>query len=160
MKIAHLIYRLDFGGLERFMVDMVNRFPPQYRHVVISLTNATDFSHQLNDDVPVYCLNKASGHDLKQHLKLAKLLRNERVDLLHTYNLATIEYHLIARLFGVRGHLHAEHGREITDPLGLNWKHNLLRRLMSPFINEFVAVSEDLRSTDLSWGRSQQRWGR
>lgn len=144
MLIVHLIYRLDVGGLERFMVDMVNRFPSNYKHAVISLTDATEFQKQLDPAVKVYCLGKKMGQDLGIHIKLAKLLRQINPDILHTYNLSTIEYHPIARLAGIKGHLHAEHGREITDPQGLNWKHNLLRRLVSPFIHVFVAVSVEL----------------
>lgn len=144
MKVVHLIYRLDFGGLERFMVDMINRFPPEYQHTVISLTDATDFQEQLRSDVDVYCLNKKAGQDFGVHFKLAKLLRQLKADVLHTYNLATIEYHVMAKLAGIKGHLHAEHGRDISDPEGLNKKHNLLRKLAAPFIDEFVAVSQDL----------------
>ncbi len=142
--IAHLIYQLDVGGLERFMVDMINRFPPEYRHVVISLTSSSNFEQQLKSGVDVYCLNKKPGQDFATHLRLWKLLRRLQPQLLHSYNIATIEYHPIAWLTGVKGHIHAEHGREITDPQGLNWKHNLLRRMLSPFLQEFVAVSSDL----------------
>lgn len=144
MKVVHLIYRLDFGGLERFMVDMINRFPPDYEHCVISLTDATDFKTQLRSGVDVHCLGKKAGQDFGIHFKLAKLLRQVKADILHTYNFATIEYHLIAKFAGIKGHLHAEHGRDISDPMGLNKKHNLLRRLVAPFIHQFVAVSQDL----------------
>ena len=38
--VAHLIYRLDIGGLETLLVDTINRMPPgRYRHVVICLTD-------------------------------------------------------------------------------------------------------------------------
>lgn len=143
--VAHLIYRFDIGGLERVMVNCINAMSnEQYQHVVIALTEVSDFSQHLNNDVELYQLNKKSGKDLASHWRLYKVLRKIRPDILHTYNLAALEYHPISWLAGVKGHIHAEHGREINDPLGLNKKHNLLRRLMAPFIDSFVAVSSDL----------------
>lgn len=143
--IVHLIYRFDIGGLERVMVNCINAMQNEnYKHIVIALTEVSDFSKHLNDSVEVFQLNKKPGKDLKSHWRLFKLLRKIKPDLLHSYNLATIEYHPIARLAGVKSNIHAEHGRDSSDPQGLNKKHNLLRRLMAPFIDFFVSVSTDL----------------
>jgi sugar transferase (PEP-CTERM/EpsH1 system associated) len=143
--IAHLIYRFDIGGLERVMVNCINAMQnSDYKHVVIALTEVSDFSTHLHENVEVYQLDKKSGKDLASHWRLFKLLRKIKPNILHTYNLAAIEYHPVASLAGVKGHLHAEHGREISDPEGLNPKHNLLRKLISPFIDYFVPVSTDL----------------
>lgn len=127
------------------MVNCINAMKNEnYTHVVIALTEVTEFSQLLNDSVEVYQLNKKSGKDLKSHWRLFKLLRKIKPALLHTYNLATIEYHPISVLAGVKAHIHAEHGRDIADPQGLNKKHNLLRRLISPFVNYYIPVSTDL----------------
>jgi sugar transferase (PEP-CTERM/EpsH1 system associated) len=40
--------------------------------------------------------------------------------------------------------VHAEHGRDASDPHGVNRKHNLLRRLLVPAIDRYVPVSRDL----------------
>jgi len=145
MLIAHLIYSLDTGGLERVMLNCIRQLPAtQCRHVVISLTGATEFAKQLPSDVAVYCLHKKPGKDLGIHLKLWRLLRDIKPDILHSYNLATLEYHPIAWLAGVTGHLHAEHGRDISDPNGENKKYQWLRRLVSPFLHTYVVVSADL----------------
>ena len=42
--VVHLIYRLDFGGLENLMVERINRMPAnRYRHAIVCLTGYTDF---------------------------------------------------------------------------------------------------------------------
>jgi sugar transferase (PEP-CTERM/EpsH1 system associated) len=41
--------------------------------------------------------------------------------------------------------VHAEHGRDAGDPHGLNRKHNLLRRGVTPFIDRYIPVSDDLQ---------------
>jgi sugar transferase (PEP-CTERM/EpsH1 system associated) len=144
--VAHLIYRLDIGGLETLLVDTINRMPAHaYRHVVICLTDYTDFAQRITrPGVELYALHKPPGLGLAAHARLFKLLRRLRPAVLHTYNLGTIEYHATALLAGVPGRVHAEHGRDAGDPQGLNRKHNLLRRLLVPLIDRYVPVSRDL----------------
>lgn len=144
--IVHLVYRLDFGGLETLLVECINRLPPdRYRHAVVCLTDYTAFSKKIRDrDVALYSLHKPAGLGLSTHLKLWRLLRKLKPAILHTYNLAAIEYAFTATLAGVPIRIHAEHGRDASDPEGLNPKHNLLRRLLVPCIDRYVPVSGDL----------------
>jgi sugar transferase (PEP-CTERM/EpsH1 system associated) len=144
--VVHLIYRLDIGGLETLLVDSINRMPPErYRHAVVCLTGYTEFAGRIErPGVELYALDKAPGLGLGSHLRLFKLLRRLRPAILHTYNLGTIEYQAVALLAGVPVRIHAEHGRDASDPQGLNRKHNLLRRLLANVIDRYVPVSNDL----------------
>jgi len=145
--VVHLIFQLDVGGLERVMLNCIKHMQhhERFRHVVISLTNATPFAQSgLLEPIEIFELHKKAGNDLSLHVKLFKLFQQIKPAILHSYNLATIEYHPVAWLAGVKGHIHAEHGRDISDPQGLNPKHKWLRKLMSPFIHQFVPVSKDL----------------
>jgi len=143
--IVHLIYRLDIGGLERVMLNCINQMQvDNLTHVIISLTDANNFAQSEHNYIQVYCLGKKEGSDLGIHYKLYKLLKTLSPDIIHTYNLPTIEYHPVAWLAGIKGHIHAEHGRDIGDPEGLNAKHNFLRRIMSYFIHRYICVSNDL----------------
>ena len=143
--VAHLIHRLDVGGLERVMLNCINQMPKdKFKHIIISLTDANNFAQTEHHPIEVHCLGKKLGADLGIHFKLYKLLKQLKPDIIHTYNLASIEYHPIAWLAGVKGHIHAEHGRDIGDPEGLNKKHNFLRRVMAFFIQRYVCVSNDL----------------
>lgn len=145
--VAHLIYRLDFGGLETLVVDCINRMPAdKYRHAIICLTDYTDFANKITKPgVEIIALHKRPGLAPGTHADIWKLLRKLRPTVLHTYNLAAIEYSVAAMLAGVPVRVHAEHGREASDPEGKNPKHNLLRRLMIPFVDVFVPVSGDLQ---------------
>lgn len=145
--VVHLVYRLDFGGLETVLAECVNRMPAdKYRHAIVCLTDYTAFSQKITrPDVQIFALHKPAGLGLGTHLKLWKLLRRLRPTILHTYNLAAIEYAFTAAMAGVPVRVHAEHGRDLSDPEGKNPKHNLLRRLLIPFIDCYVPVSRDLR---------------
>lgn len=144
--VVHLTYSLDVGGLETLLVDCINRMPPErYRHAVVCLTRYTDFAQRITQPgVALYALGKPPGLGLGTHLKFWKLMRRLRPAILHTYNLSALEYNFSAALAGVPVRIHAEHGRDASDPHGLNPKHNFLRRRMAPFVDCFIPVSEDL----------------
>jgi len=61
--VAHIILRLDIGGLENGLVNLINNMPADCcRHAVICLQDYTDFRFRIKDrDVPVYALNKREG---------------------------------------------------------------------------------------------------
>ena len=145
--IVHLLYRLDFGGLETVLAECINRMAPdKYRHAIVCLTDYTAFADKITrPGVCLYALHKPPGLGLATHVRLWQLLRRLRPVILHTYNLSAIEYALTATVAGVPVRVHAEHGRDLSDPTGANRKHNLLRRLMTPFIDTFIPVSKDLR---------------
>lgn len=145
--VVHLTYVLDFGGLETLIVDTINRMPAsQYRHAIVCLTKYTEFAQRIaRPGVEIFALDKPPGPGLGTHLKLWRLLRKLKPTILHTYNLTTAEYAFTAALAGVPVRVHAEHGRDASDPDGKNPKHKLLRRLLLPFIDRYVAVSGDLQ---------------
>lgn len=65
--IAHIIHRLDYGGLENGLVNLINHPPPErYRHAIICLTDYNpEFRRRIQRaDVEVFALNKRDGHDL------------------------------------------------------------------------------------------------
>ncbi len=150
--IVHLIYRLDFGGLETLMVERINRMPgTHYRHAVVCLTDFNpEFAKKISKPgVDVLALHKAPGLSLGTHAALFKLLRRLRPTILHSYNLSAIEYAPAALLAGVPVRINGAHGRDAADPDGSNKKHNMLRRLMLPFYDCCYANSADM----LAWSR-------
>jgi sugar transferase (PEP-CTERM/EpsH1 system associated) len=149
--IVHLTYSLDFGGLETLLIERINRMPASaYRHAVVALTRTTDFARKITKpDVGVYALDKQPGLSLGTHAELFKLLRRLKPAVLHTYNLAAIEYAPVALLAGVPVRVNGLHGRDAADPEGRNPKHKLLRQLMLPFYDHCYANSGDM----LAWNR-------
>jgi sugar transferase (PEP-CTERM/EpsH1 system associated) len=145
--VVHLLYRLDVGGLETVVVNLINHLPPeQYRHVVVSLTQCSDFKERIHHPgVTFYELNKKEGKDWAVWGRLWRLLRQLKPDILHTCNLAALEGVVPARLAGVPVVIHAEHGRDGYDLDGSNWKYLLLRRLLLPLVDRVIPVSEDLK---------------
>jgi sugar transferase (PEP-CTERM/EpsH1 system associated) len=142
--IIHLIFRFDIGGLEKVMADTINH-TPEYRHIVVSLTSATKESTSLiNHPLTVLELNKKDGNDLTVWKKLYHIFLKYKPDILHSYNLSTLEYHVLACFMRISKRIHSEHGRDFSDPQGLNRKHRFLRQIVSPFVHYWVPVSCDI----------------
>lgn len=144
--VVHVIYRFGVGGLENGLVNLINHMPPdRYRHVIVCLTESTAFRTRINRrGVSILELNKGPGQDLGIHRRFWRILRQFRPDIVHTRNLATLEFQLTSALARVPGRVHGEHGRDIYDLDGTNIKYNILRRAVRPFVRQYTAVSTDL----------------
>ena len=144
--IVHVIHRLDYGGMETVLVDLINRMSGgPYRHAVICLTDFSEFRERIRSpEVAVFALGKREGKDLPSYWRLWRLLRRLKPALVNTYNLSTLDVAPIARLAGCRV-VHSEHGW-LVGREAVPVRYVRLRRLVRPFVDRFVAVSQDLET--------------
>lgn len=146
LRIVHVVYRFDVGGLENVIVQLINRLPAErFEHVVLSLTTISDFKDRITQPgVRFIALDKPPGHAVPLYPRILRLLREIKPDVVHTCNLAALEIAPLAWLAGVPRRIHVEHGWDAHDPLGLVRKYRWLRRAYRPFVSHQVAVSSDL----------------
>jgi sugar transferase (PEP-CTERM/EpsH1 system associated) len=142
--VVHVIHSLATGGLENGVVNLVNRAGPEVRHVIVCLTGTGVMQSRLRPGVEVFSIGKRPGNDLRAVGRLVRLLRRIRPAIVHSRNWAAFDGVPAARLAGVPVVVHGEHGRDIADPHGRNARRNRLRRVLSPLVTRFVAVSRDL----------------
>jgi sugar transferase (PEP-CTERM/EpsH1 system associated) len=145
LHVAHVVHSLQVGGLENGVVNLVNGAGPGLRHTVVCLTTAGPLRARLRPEVEVFVLGKGRGHDVRAFVRLARLLRRLRPDIVHSRNWATFDAVLAARLARVPAVVHGEHGRDVSDPEGLHARRNRIRRVCAPLVDRFVTVSDDLR---------------
>ncbi|MCG5535549.1 TIGR03088 family PEP-CTERM/XrtA system glycosyltransferase [Ectothiorhodospira mobilis] len=141
--VAHVIHRLDVGGMENGLVNLINHMPPQrYRHAILCMTGYTGFARRLQrEDVSLHALDKREGKDPAVHLRLWRLLRRLRPAIVHTRNLATLEAQATAALAGVRRRVHGEHGWNVGDLDGSGEGPRRMRRLLRPLVGQYIALS-------------------
>ena len=141
----HLVYSFDVGGLERIIANCIASLPDNYEHTIVALSSYSDeFVAQLSKPAKMIALNKPQGQSWGTFKQFYNILKQEKPDILHSYNLASFEFQTMAALARVPYRLHAEHGRDVHDPDGSNKKYQLLRKLLSPFVHNIVSVSDDL----------------
>jgi sugar transferase (PEP-CTERM/EpsH1 system associated) len=149
-RIAHVLYRFDTGGLENGVVNLINALPAgRFRHVVIAIDRVEPaFAARVQrSDVEFIALRKPPGPTAREFPRLFNLFRRLRPDIVHTRNLGTLDCQLPAWAAGVPVRIHGEHGRDVGDLDGSNRKNQWNRRLLSPFVQQWVALSRDLAST-------------
>jgi sugar transferase (PEP-CTERM/EpsH1 system associated) len=146
--VLHIVHRFDTGGLENGVVNLINHMPRgAYRHMVVALTEVTEFRHRLwHDDVACVSLRKPPGHGARVYPKLWRLLRQSRPAVVHTRNLAALEMHACAWAAGVPVRIHGEHGRDVGDLDGASRHFQRVRRLYAPFVHRHIALSQDLEA--------------
>lgn len=144
--VVHIVHRFECGGMQTLIAQCIDLLPKQrYRHAVICLTGYTEFASRVQrPDVAFISLDRQPGKGVSSHLKIWSLLRRLRPAVLHTYNISAIEYCLTGWLARVPLRIHAEHGRDSVEMHGKHIKYNFLRRLLTPVIDFFVPVSDDL----------------
>ena len=145
IKILHVLHAFSAGGLENGIVNLINRSPEKLQHELCLLSRGGDFLNRLKRPVVYYELHKQPGNDLGIVLRIREILLKSKADIVHTRNWAAFDGVLASCLAPRVALLHGEHGRDITDPEGLNKRRNLLRRLFRFRIQKFVVVSENLR---------------
>lgn len=146
IRIAHIVFRFDYGGLENGVVNVIGGLSDEkMSHAVIALTEATEFADRLPTNVEVHSINKKPGKDLLAYLRLYKLLRSIKPDIVHTRNIGTMDCALIAFLARVPFRIHGEHGWDIFDPDGTSSKYRMVRRFLHRFVHRIVTVSDDLQ---------------
>jgi len=144
--IAHVIYGLKTGGVENGLVNLINHMPPdRFRHAIVCLTDYSDFRLRIRRaDVECYALHKPPGKVPGFYVKVWKLLRHLRPHIVHTRNLTALATQVPAMLAGAPVRIHGEHGRDMGDLDGSNVKYQRIRRLIRPFVHEYIALSQDL----------------
>jgi len=145
--IIHVVYGFSVGGLENGVVNLINRLPARaWRHAVVSLTEVDPaFAARLTRaDVELIAMRKARGHALRLYPRLVQLFRGLKPAIVHTRNLAALEASVPAWLARVPVRVHGEHGRDVNDLDLTRTRYQRVRKMFSPFVTRYVALSPDL----------------
>jgi sugar transferase (PEP-CTERM/EpsH1 system associated) len=146
--VAHVVNRLDAGGRGNGLLDLIAHMPgDRYRHAVLCLRDQGTVHDELREHgVDVIDLHKRDGADPGHFLRMVRVLRALRPDLVHTRDLGGLEGQLAAALAGVRLRVHGEYGRDPAEPCRAR-APGFLRRMLRPLVGHYVAVSAE-----------QERW--
>lgn len=144
---VHVLYRLGVGGLENGVVNLVNR-AQDWRHTIVALEDVdTCFARRMTrPDVQIVALHKGPGHGTRVLGRLHGLLREWRPEVVHTRNLGTLDAAIAAWTARVPVRIHGEHGWDRGDEQGTSRRHRLIRKVYSPFVHHYVALSRHIET--------------
>ncbi len=150
ISVAYLVYRFDVGGLERCVARLcehLNRL--QFRPMVICLEKSGAAADWITrPDVEIVELHKKPRNELGVARRLARILKEKRVHIVHSHNWGTlVETTVARRLAGVPVHVHTEHGQGLHEGLrGLRrWLRRRVRRWALERTDMVAVCAESVR---------------
>jgi len=146
IKIFHVFHSLNMGGLENGVVNLVNRSNAEFfSHEICCLSTSGVVSERLEVDIPIFDMHKREGNDWRMILQLIRLIKSRQPNIVHTRNWGGVDAIAAAAIAGVSTIIHSEHGWNLDDPRGQNYRRRQIRRLFSFPVSHFVAVSADIK---------------
>jgi sugar transferase (PEP-CTERM/EpsH1 system associated) len=139
IKVMHLIHSLGAGGAENGIINLANNMDRNRFAVSICsfVKNGTREKH-LKKDVPLFTVNKKQGNDLSLPLRLARLFKTQRPDIVHTHAWGTMfEGFLGAKLARVPVLVHGEHGT-----IERRKKNRYFQRIIWGYFNAVLSISQ------------------
>ncbi|HOW42783.1 MAG TPA: glycosyltransferase [Candidatus Omnitrophota bacterium] len=144
INVMHIQESLDVGGMENGIVNLANHLNGEYFKVTLCCLNKMgSLCNRVNDKrVRIINMEQKEGLALFLVFKLIKVLRKEKIGIVHTHNFYSGLYGIIAaRLAGIHVVIHGEHGTTILNkPIRI-----LAMRFLSRCVDKLFAVSHDLK---------------
>jgi sugar transferase (PEP-CTERM/EpsH1 system associated) len=151
--VVHVVDALDTAHTDNSLLNLIRHLPPErYRHAIVCLHDQGGYQGGMHEHgVQIVNLHKRAGRDPLHYLRMFDVLRTLRPDVIHTRDGTGLPAQVVAALAGVKLRVHAEHGRTAAGGCAgprARWPARygacLLRRMLRPLIDHFIAVSSDL----------------
>ncbi len=156
LRIAHVTLGLDMGGQEKLLVEFARhadrtRFDVQ----VVSLGTRGVLADEIEAcGCPVTALAEPAGFRVGLFVGLARWLRRERIDVVHTHDNRPLIYGAgAARLARVRRVVHTQHGQSLR----LSKRQARLVNFMAGLTDHFACVSKDSAALAVEQGVSPRK---
>lgn len=143
IRVLHLNYSLDIGGIETLLLNICRRMnPAQFQTAVCSMQSDGQLKSEfVQAGIPVFEIPKEEGVTPAVSWRLASLCRREGIHLLHSHNYASWFYGVLSRWCGSGARIvHTEHSRVE----GALRRRILAERVLSHWTGRVVAVSESV----------------
>lgn len=146
MKIMQVVLNLDCGGLEKLVIDLAETFNKTgFKTTICCLDKFGKLADQAKArGIELVLVGKKCGIDVTLPFRLANILKQERIDVVHTHNMSPLFYGtLAARLSRVPVIINTRHGRAKKSMVSYVWNMN----------DAIIAISEDAKREMLKWNR-------
>jgi sugar transferase (PEP-CTERM/EpsH1 system associated) len=143
IRVAYITRTLHYGGVERYIVDLVNHLNYQtFEPHIVCFKEAGTLKEKIDPRVKIYELHKREGNDLTFPFTLARLLQQAGIDIVHSNNWATfVESTMAARLARIPVALHVQHGIELyeSETPAKRYLRNRIRQVTA-YVTDCVVV--------------------
>src|SRR5579883_331194 len=148
------------GGMENGIVNVCNRLPAErYRVSICALDTEETFSNRIRRANTNFLAVPKNGRGIDWSLvvRLARIFRQNRVDLVHSHNWGTFLYAVIAaKLTGIPI-VHGEHGKNIGEVEGDSRPKRVLKVVLAQLVERIVTVSQALAEEWIQYGIRREK---
>lgn len=140
-----LVLSLAPGGTERLVIEIVRGLTQTVESIVCCLDQPGAWAAELADlQVPVLSLARTPGFHPGLAMRLARIMKEHRVDVVHCHHYSPYVYGLLASVLHPKVQLvFTEHGRLSNAPPSS--KRRLVNPMLSMWPGRLCAVSADLK---------------
>lgn len=142
-KVMQITHSLAMGGLQQVLYNLCRHIDRSLFEVsVVALKELGLFADKLAElDVQVILVPQAKKTDYFAFVKLARFLREMKIDIIHTHNTQPfIDGTLAALLAGVKTIVHTDHSRTFPDKK----RYMIAERILSVFAHKIIGVSDSV----------------
>jgi glycosyltransferase involved in cell wall biosynthesis len=152
INILQLIGSFTSGGAENMVVNLVNGLAEDTFNVILSARAAGPAARGLINGNKVVIIEKNSTVDISYLLKLIRLIKKYRIDIIHSHMFGANMYGFLAAKLSGAKIIQTVHGMDCLN----SKKRMIAYRLMHRFIDKIVTVSESLRVEFLKYTKVNQ----
>lgn len=143
ISVMHIVENLEVGGMENGVVNIANNIDKVcFRFSICCLSHPGVLSKRIQDkSTLVVSLGWSGGFRPKLILELARIFKENKVDIIHTHGWVTLIYSSVASLIAKnRVLIHGEHGVFHLD----NRRRKTAFRFISSYVDKYITVSYSL----------------
>lgn len=151
MRVLHVIETLEFGGAEKVLVELANAMAGQCEVAVCCIKRTGELEQALDRRIRVHCMNSGEGNHLLLPLRIGRLVREGRFEVVHSHTWGTyIESALGALVGGASVLVHTVHGHYLYYAPGLASRlkrglRHLVERVLARAHRRVVTVSDAIQ---------------
>ncbi len=138
INVLHVVLGLQVGGLEKFVLNLIDNYPPGIKPFIVCLEKKGELAPQYHH-LDIIELNKESGISTKIIRQLVHLTKEFKIDIIHTHNPSPHFYGAISGFLSRRPVIHTKHGRNYPASQRKVW----LNKISSYLTTKIVAVSQN-----------------
>jgi len=141
IRLMQITHDLAIGGLQQVVVNLCRHIDRErFKVSVLCLRSRGEFAPGIEAmGIPVFLLPQKKGTDYLSFFKVARLLRREKIEVIHTHNTQPfVDGTLGALMAGVRTRVHTDHARAFPD----KGRYMAAEWVMSHFAHSVVGVSD------------------
>ena len=156
IRVMQITHDLAIGGLQQVVVNLCNSIDRERFDIsVMCLRERGEFATDVEaKGIKVFDLPKTDKTDYFAFLKVAKVLKQERIDVIHTHNTQPfVDGTIAALLSGVSSIIHTDHARSFPDKK----RYMFAEWLMSHFAYKVVGVSDHTSSNLIKYEKISRK---